>query len=108
MSNVRVSAGQLLVDHLFRGVQVIEEPTEKLQYGTDKQQVRGDLRGWIVPVAVPRGVLVEELRVTLWASVRPSVHAGDLVKFRQVVFGAVEGRIYTQAYLMEAISDDES
>lgn len=108
MSNVRVSAGQLLVDHLFRGVQVIDEPTEKLRYGTDEPQVRGDFKAWTVPVAVPRGVLVEECRVTLWSATRPAVHEGDLVRFREVVIGAVEGRIYTQAYRVEVLNDDES
>lgn len=108
MSNVRVLAGQLLVDHLFRGVQVIDEPTEKLRYGTDEPQVRGDFKAWTIPVAVPRGKLVEELRVTLWATVRPPAHDGDFVRFRQVVFGAVEGRIYVQSYAMEVLDDDES
>lgn len=108
MSNVRVSAGQLLVDHLFRGVQVIDEPTEKLRYGTDEPQVRGDFKAWTVPVAVPRGRLVEEVRVTLWASARPPVHEGDFARFREVVIGAVEGRIYVQAYRVEVLDDDES
>lgn len=108
MSNVRVSAGQLLVDHLFRGVEVIAEPIEKTRYGTDEQQVKGDFRAWTVSVAVPRGRLVEEVRVTLWASARPPVHEGDFARFREVVIGAVEGRIYVQAYRVEVLDDDES
>lgn len=108
MDNIRVSAGQLLADYIYRGVEVIAEPTEKTRYGTDEQQVKGNLRAWTIPVAVPRGRLVEELRVTLWATVRPPAHDGDFVRFRQVVFGAVEGRIYVQSYAMEVLDDDES
>lgn len=108
MNTMRVSAGQLLVDHLFRGVEVIAEPIEKTRYGTDEQQVKGDFKGWVLPVAVPRGRLVEEVRVTVWSTVRPPVHDGDRVRFREVVLGAVEGRIYVQAHRVEVISDDES
>jgi hypothetical protein len=103
-----VSAGQLLADHFFRGVEVIDEPFAKLRYGTEEQQVKGDFRAWIVPVAVPRGKLVEECRVTLWSTTRPPVHDGDTVRFREVIFGAVEGRIYVQAYRVEVLGDDES
>lgn len=108
MHNPTVSAGQMLADHLFRGVEVIDEPFAKLRYGTEEQQVKGDFRAWIVPVAVPRGKLVEECRVTFWSTTRPPAHDGDVVRFRQVIFGAVEGRIYTQAYAMEVTNDDES
>lgn len=108
MHKPTVSAGQLLADHLFRGVEVIDEPFAKLRYGTEEQQVKGDFRAWIVPVAVPRGKLVEECRVTFWSTTRPPAHDGDVVRFRQVIFGAVEGRIYVQAYAMEVTNDDES
>lgn len=108
MDKPTISAGQLLADHLFRGVEVIAEPSEKLRYGTEEQQVKGDFRAWTVPVAVPRGRLIEELRVTVWSTTRPPAHDGDTVRFRQVVFGAVEGRIYVQAYAMEVLNDDES
>ena len=103
-----ISAGQLLADHIFRGVEVIDEPTEKMRYGTDEQQFKGNLRAWTIPVAVPRGRLVEEVRVTLWATTRPPAHDSDFVRFRQVVIGAVEGKTYVQAYAMEVINDDES
>lgn len=108
MNTMRVSAGQLLVDHLFRGVEVIAEPIEKTRYGTDEQQVKGDFKGWVLPVAVPRGRLVEEVRITFWSDVRPPVHDGDTVRFREVIFGAVEGHLYTQAYRVEVLNDDES
>lgn len=108
MEKTIVSAGQLLADHVYRGVEVIAEPIEKTRYGTDEQQVKGNLRAWTIPVAVPRGKLVEELRVTFWSTARPPAHDGDTVRFRQVVFGAVEGRIYVQAYAMEVTNDDES
>lgn len=108
MDNIRVSAGQLLADYIYRGVEVIAEPTEKTRYGTDEQQVKGDFRAWIVPVAVPRGKLVEECRVTFWSTTRPPVHEGDLARFREVIFGAVEGHLYTQAYRVEVLDDDES
>lgn len=108
MNTMQVSAGQLLADHIYRGVEVIAEPTEKMRYGTDEQQVKGNLRAWTIPVAVPRGRLVEEVRITFWSTTRPPAHDGDVVRFRQVVFGAVEGRIYTQAYAMEVTNDDES
>lgn len=108
MNTMRVSAGQILADHLFRGVEVIDEPAEKLRYGTDEQQVKGDFRAWIVPVAVPRGKLIEEVRVTVWSATRPPVHEGDLARFREVIFGAVEGHLYTQAYRVEVLGDDES
>lgn len=108
MDNIRVSAGQLLADYIYRGVEVIAEPTEKTRYGTDEQQVKGDFRAWTVPVAVPRGRLVEEVRITFWSTARPPVHEGDLARFREVIFGAVEGHLYTQAYRVEVLDDDES
>lgn len=103
-----ISAGQLLADHVYRGVEVIAEPIEKTRYGTDEQQVKGNLRAWTIPVAVPRGRLVEEVRITFWSDVRPPVHEGDLARFREVIFGAVEGHLYTQAYRVEVLDDDES
>ena len=108
MHKPTVSAGQLLADHIFRGVEVIDEPSAKLRYGTEEQQVKGDFKGWVLPVAVPRGRLVEEVRVTVWSTVRPPVHDGDRVRFREVVIGAVEGKTYVQAHRVEVISDDES
>lgn len=108
MNTMQVSAGQLLADHIYRGVEVIAEPTEKMRYGTDEQQVKGTLRAWTIPVAVPRGRLVEEVRITFWSDVRPPVHDGDRVRFREVVIGAVEGKTYVQAYRVEVLNDDES
>lgn len=106
MSKTLISPGQLLADHLFREVEVIDEPFAKLRYGTEEQQVKGDFKAWTICVAVPRGRLVEEVRVTFWSDVRPQVHEGDRVRFREVVLGAIEGRIYVHAYRVEVLDDD--
>lgn len=101
MSNINVSPGQVLIDHLYRGVETLSDPRPKLTYGSSEQQTKGDLLGWTLSVAVPRGRLVEEQRITLWAEKRPDLHDGQLVAFRDVLVGAVDGRVYVQAYTVK-------
>lgn len=101
MSNINVSPGQLLIDHLYRGVEVLGDPRPKLGYRSSEQQVKDDLLGWTLSVAVPRGRLVEEQRITLWAEMCPDLHDGQIVAFRDVLVGAVDGRLYVQAYTVK-------
>lgn len=98
MSNINVSPGQLLIDHLYRGVEVLGDVRPKLIYGSSEQQTKDDVPGWVVSVAVPRGRLVEEQRVTVWSETCPDLHDGQTAVFRDVVVGAVDGRIYVQAH----------
>lgn len=101
MSNINVSPGQLLIDHLYRGVEVLGDPSRKTVYGSSEQQTKNGLLGWTLSVAVPRGRLVEEQRITLWAEKRPDLHDGQLVAFRDLLVGAVDGHVYVQAYTVK-------
>lgn len=98
MSKFDILPGQLLIDHLFRGVELLGDPRPKLGYGSSEQQTRNGLLGWTLSVAVPRGRLVEEQRVTVWSETCPDLHDGQTAVFRDVVVGAVDGRIYVQAH----------
>lgn len=98
MSNVNVSPGQVLIDHLYKGVEVLGDPTPKLAYRSSEQQTKDGLLGWVASVAIPRGRLIEEQRVTIWSETPPDLHDGQIVAFRDVLVGAVDGRVYVQAF----------
>ncbi len=106
MSNINVSPGQLLIDHLYRGVETLGDPRPKLTYGSSEQQTKDDVPGWVVSVAVPRGRLVEEQRVTVWSETCPDLHDGQTAVFRDVLVGAVDGRVYVQAYAVKGGNDN--
>lgn len=101
MSNFDILPGQLLIDHLFRGVELLGSPRPKLGYGSSEQQTRNGLLGWTLSVAIPRGRLVEEQRVTVWAEMRPDLRDGQTVAFRDLLVGAVDGHVYVQAYTVK-------
>jgi len=106
MSNVNVvSPGQLLIDHLYKGVETLDTPRPKRVYGSSEQQSKDGLLGWIVPVAIPRGRLIEERRVTVWAETCPDLQDGDIAIFRDVVVGAVDANVYVQAFTVRGGND---
>lgn len=82
------------------GVEVIGDVQMKMVSREDQTQKKNTagVKGWVVPVLVQEGRLINQYNVTVWQDKRPSVADTDKVVFSDLSVGAYAGNAGAALY----------